>query len=128
MAAENILVVDDEPVVGIAFQRELCEKGYRVDSVLSGQEALKGVQNKKYDLVFIDQHMPGMDGVETCREIKKVSPDSILIFMTGLFGKENVIKEQRFIEEGGRSYYLYKPFAQGELQKVAAKALGERSK
>ncbi len=125
MSAENILVVDDDAIIGITFQRELNEEGYNVDSVLNGEEALKAVKLKKYNWVFIDKVMPGMDGVETCKEIKKISPDSILIYMTGFLDKNNVLKEAEFVDAGGRVYYLYKPFAQGELLAVVQKALKE---
>ncbi len=128
MSAENILVVDDEPIIGIGFKRELDGKGYNVDSVLSGGEALKAVKLKKYDIVFIDKILPGMDGVETCKALKKVSPDLICIFMTGHFSKENVLKEAQFVEAGGRTYYLYKPFVQGEVQEIIQKALSEKDK
>lgn len=123
---KNILVVDDEPIIGTAFQRELGDKGYDVDCVLCGEDALKAVKEKSYDLVFIDKVMPGMDGVETCREINKASPGSILIFMTGHFDKESSIKEAQFIGAGGRSYYLYKPFARGELLETVSKALKDK--
>ncbi|MBF0123100.1 MAG: response regulator [Candidatus Omnitrophica bacterium] len=128
MPAERILVVDDEPLIGLAFKRELSSKGYQVDSVLSGEEALTLVQKTKYDLALIDKDMPGIDGIETCRKIKKVSPETICVFMTGLFNKENILKEQQFVEAGGRTYYLYKPFSQGELASVVQTALREENK
>lgn len=126
MAQESILVVDDESIIGLTFDRALVKKGYHVDSVLSGEEALEAVKKRKYDLVFIDKMMPGMDGIETCREIKKISPDSICIFMTGLFDKENNLKEMAFVDAGGRTYYLYKPFADGEIESVIKKVISER--
>ncbi|MBF0121881.1 MAG: response regulator [Candidatus Omnitrophica bacterium] len=126
MASESILVVDDEPIVGLGFERGLGDKGYYVKSVLSGEEALKAVALRKYNVVFIDKDMPGMDGVETCREIKKICPDSICIFMTGKFDKNNTLKESAFVEAGGRTYYLYKPFIAGEIQEVILKALSEK--
>ena len=128
MAAENILVVDDEAIIGIGFDRVLGNRGYHVESVLSGEEALAAVQKKRYDLVFIDKTMPGMDGIATCLEIKRLSPDSICIFMTGLLDKENNLKEQAFVDAGGKTYYLYKPFAAGELEEVTRKALSEKKK
>jgi len=126
MSTENILVVDDERIIGTAFETALGDKGYNVDSVLNAEEALIAVTKKKYDLVFIDKTMPGMDGIEACREIKKLSPESIAVFMTGCFDKHNIIKEQQFVDAGGRTYYLYKPFARGELLEVVIKALSEK--
>jgi CheY-like chemotaxis protein len=127
MHKKRILVVDDEPIIGLAFQRELEGKGYNIDSVLSGQEAFKAVKQEKYDLVFIDKVMPGIDGIGACRKISKISPDSVLIFMTGYLDKQNILKEQEFIDAGGRSYYLYKPFSKGELLFVTQKALKEKA-
>ena len=124
MPSENILVVDDEALIGIAFEREFSDKGYHVDYVLNGEDALEAVKAKKYDLIFIDKKMPGIDGVETCQRLKMISPDSIAIFMTGSFDKDNKIKEQQFVDAGGRTFYLYKPFARGEVLAVIQKVLG----
>jgi CheY-like chemotaxis protein len=128
MSAERILVVDDEPIIGIAFQRELGEQGFTVDSVTSAEDAFKAVKSKRYDLVFIDKVMPGIDGIEACRKIKEISPRSIAIFMTGYLDKHNILKEKEFIDAGGKSYYLYKPFAEGELLMVIQKALQEKAR
>ena len=86
------------------------------------------VKSKKYDLIFIDLVMPGMDGVETCRAIKKISPASILVFMTGKVGGhvDPIFKEVEFVNAGGKDYYLYKPFLAGEILAVTKKALKER--
>ncbi len=127
---DNILVVDDEPLVGIVFKRELCAVGYHVDSVLSGPEALKAAGQKKYALAFIDKVMPGMDGVKTCLEMNKISPDTALVFMTGIFEKDNIVivHPAGLLELLGRQkvHYLYKPFASGEIVSLAMKALGEQ--
>ncbi|MBF0571789.1 MAG: response regulator [Candidatus Omnitrophica bacterium] len=125
MSAENILVVDDEEIIGIALSRELSDKGYNVDYVLNGAEALKVAKHKKYDIVFIDKSMPGMDGIETCRAIKQINPCSMAIFMTGSFDHDNILKEKEFVQAGGGSFFLYKPFARGEVQEVVQKVLGK---
>lgn len=125
MANEKVLVVDDTEIVCAAFERELGQEGYEVDSALNGDVAVGKAKLKKYDLIFVDLVMPGMDGIETCKAIKKVSPDSTLIFMTG--AKERFAeKEFEFIEAGGKTYYLYKPFGTGEILEVTKKALAER--
>ena len=124
MAAESILVVYDEKIIGTWFDREFSGKGYHVESVLNGEAAVNAVKKIQYDLVFIDKDMPGMDGIETCRAIKRLSPASICIFMTGKFDKDNTLQESEFLDAGGRTYYLYKPFGEGEIQDVILKALG----
>ncbi|MBF0494052.1 MAG: response regulator [Candidatus Omnitrophica bacterium] len=128
MTAKNVLVVDDEYIIGLGLQAGLGEHGYDVDYVLSGKEALMSVRQKKYDIIFIDKIMPEMDGIETCREIKKISPKSICVFMTGHFDKNSSIREADFVDAGGRTYFLYKPFAKNELKEVIQKALSDQTR
>ena len=126
MAGERVLVVDDVKIVGTGIKRELDEEGFQTDIALSGKEAIELVKKNGYDVVFVDAVMPEMDGIQTCREIKKISPETELIFMTGRFDKEVTEREVSFIEAGGKVYYLYKPFEPGELLFITKKALAER--
>jgi CheY-like chemotaxis protein len=119
----SILVIDDDKQVHDIFSLRLRNKGYQIDCVLGGEEALQAVKDKAYDLIFTDKEMPGMNGIETCRKIRNIRPEAVVILMTGNFGRNNVIEEQQFKEAGGRVYYLYKPFAVGELEDVIAQAL-----
>ncbi len=128
MAQATILVVDDTPIECLALYKELEGEGYEVDTSVSGLDALKKVKDKKYDIVFVDLVMPEMDGIETCKEIKKASPDSIPILMTGHVYSGLREKEVEFVKAGGEYYCLYKPFLPGELAQVAKKALWEKSK
>ncbi len=127
MAKEKILVVDDEKDICAFFRAELSEKGYEVDCAPDAEQAIKMVESKKYDVVFLDWILPGMDGVEACKIIKKMSPSSITIFLTGKLDTGNVLKKEvEFAEAGGKVYFLYKPFSDGEILKVLQKALMER--
>jgi DNA-binding response OmpR family regulator len=128
MAGEKILVVDDEKIVGTAFKRELERENYEVDSALDGEKAREMAKLKKYDLIFVDLIMPGMDGVQTCKILKDISPDSTIIFMTGRIDKDTIFKEIEFCKAGGKVYYLYKPFGEGEILSVTRKALAEKGK
>ena len=121
----RLLVIDDDQQIHDIFALRLRNEGYQIDCALCGEEALPLVKTERYDLIFVDNVMPGMDAVETCKSIKKIRPEAILIYMTGVFSRENTLKEAEFLKAGGRTYYLYKPFAQGELQEVIQKALKE---
>ena len=79
MPGENILVVDDELLVGEALKRVLMREKYNVESVLSGAAALELARQKKYDLAIIDKNMPGMNGFEATRTIMENSPVPIII-------------------------------------------------
>lgn len=121
MPGENILIVDDEPLVCKGLERMLHRAHYHVHSVLSGAEALAMAAQKDYALALIDKNMPGMDGLQTCRELKKLCPGLIAILMTG----GHAISEAEFLAAGGKTF-LHKPFRQGEVLEVVQKALDEK--
>ena len=127
MKKVKILVVDDVKIVGLAFVEELEPAGCKVELAANGEEAIIKAKNNKYDIVFIDYIMPGLNGIETCKEILKLQPDCIPIFMTGKVSDRTIEKEIEFQKVGGKVYYLYKPFSEGELLETTKKALQEYS-
>ena len=81
-----ILVVDDTPANLTVMSEALTDAGYDVAAALSGDRALKQIQHQLPDLILLDIQMPGIDGFETCRQLK-VNPDTAdipIIFMTAL--------------------------------------------
>lgn len=125
MSEGRVLVVDDIEIVFSAFRSELEKEGFEVDTALNGEQAIQMTKSKQYDIVFIDLVMPDMDGVQTCRHLKEISPDTKLIAMTGQIYRGLADKELEFIKAGGSVYYLYKPFQKGEILQVAREALSE---
>jgi CheY-like chemotaxis protein len=124
LETKKILVIDDVLIEVTAFEEALGCEDYQVDFALSGKEAVKMAEKKRYDIIFIDLVMPEMNGIETCKAIKKVSPDSIPIFFTGKISTDINDKEIEFMNAGGEVYYLYKPFEEGVILETARKALG----
>jgi len=120
-----VLVIDDERIVCRAFEKELGDQGYKVDSANDGNAAIELVKKKEYDLIFIDFVLPGKDGIQVCKEIKAINKNAKMIFMTGNIDIDPIFKEMEFIDAGGRTYQLYKPFIEGELLEIAQKALQE---
>ena len=78
----NILWADDEIDLLKAHILFLEEKGYEVTAVNSGVEALDNVKESDYDVVFLDESMPGMTGLETLEEIKKIKPNIPAVMIT----------------------------------------------
>ncbi|MDP8258944.1 MAG: response regulator [Candidatus Aadella gelida] len=115
MGKRNILVIDDDKLVCIALKKEMETEGYEVDYALCGDEALDKVREKIYDIIFVDFILPKGDGVEVCERIKSVRPDATVVFMTGKVDKNTIASEMRFVEEGGESKGLYKPFFENEI-------------
>ena len=78
----KVLWVDDEIELLRAHVRYLDEKGYAVDTVTNGEDAIAMVKEKEYDLVFLDEMMPGMGGLRTLAEIKDLRPSLPVIMIT----------------------------------------------
>ena len=103
----KILLVDDEPDVLEFLGYNLRKEGYQVQSCQNGEEAVKKAEELKPHLIILDVMMPGMDGIETCGEIKKIPhlQDSIIIFLTAR--GEDYSQIAGF--EAGADDYLTKP-------------------
>ncbi len=79
MAQARILLVDDEEHIRLLFKEELEEEGYAIDLASNGYEALDKIKSDSFDLVVLDIKMPGMDGIQTLNEIKKLNKDQRVI-------------------------------------------------
>ncbi len=75
----KILLVDDEEHIRLLFKEELEEEGYAVDLASNGFEALDKLKASPFDLIVLDIKMPGMDGIQTLNEIKKINKDQRVI-------------------------------------------------
>ena len=79
----SVLLVDDEEQFLQVLSERLTNRGLRVSSVTSGEEAVALVENKNFDAVVVDLAMPGLDGIETTKKIKEKRPDLEIIILTG---------------------------------------------
>jgi solute carrier family 13 (sodium-dependent dicarboxylate transporter), member 2/3/5 len=82
-AVKKILIVDDEDQFRSALAKQLTVRGYHVIDVNCGEEAIKAVRHESPKVIILDQKMPGMSGVETLKEIKKIKPEVQVIMLTG---------------------------------------------
>jgi len=118
-ALRKVLVVDDDPVVGNSFSRVLSDKGYIVVTAADGYDALMKLQAEKYDVVFTDIRMPGMDGLEVAEQVKASQPWTPVVIVTGYGTAAN---EER-ARAAGVSDFLRKPLSPEMIEDSAAKAL-----
>jgi two-component system, OmpR family, response regulator MprA len=109
-APRRILVVDDDPMVATTIQRVLRPEGYDVDVALGGAAALEQAQTRRPDLVVLDLMMPGIDGLEVCRQLR--ADGSLPILM--LTARSGTADRVRGLDTGADDY-LVKPFAYTEL-------------
>ena len=126
MENKTVLVVDDESIVCRALERDLKEAGYVVSAVGTGQEAIEQCKQNQYSLVFVDYILPDTNGVDLCASIKNLCPDTELVFMTGCVDENVMDAEMKFCDAGGKNYYLYKPFHEGEIVSIANKILRDK--
>jgi two-component system response regulator MprA len=108
--ARRILVVDDDPMVASTIQRVLRPEGYDVDVALGGAAALDQARERRPDLVVLDLMMPGIDGLEVCRQLR--ASGSLPILM--LTARSGTADRVRGLDTGADDY-LVKPFAYAEL-------------
>jgi two-component system, OmpR family, response regulator MprA len=109
-AARRILVVDDDPMVATTVQRVLRPEGYEVEVALGGAQALEQAQAHRPDLVVLDLMMPGIDGLEVCRQLRANANLPILM----LTARSGTADRVRGLDTGADDY-LVKPFAYAEL-------------
>jgi CheY-like chemotaxis protein len=117
----QVLVIDDDAVVGRSFDRVLSEKGYEVSTALTGEEALKDMESTEYDVVFTDIKMPGMDGIEVAERIKAKCPWTPVVVITGYGTDENEARASVL----GVSGFVRKPLTPAMIERITLKALQE---
>ena len=120
---KRVLVVDDDQVVGKSFERVLTNKGYRVDTALSGREAFEKYAGGDFDMVFTDLRMPGQDGLEVARRIKEMNPWLPIVVVTG-YGTQEAEDQAKAI---GVAEFLQKPLTPSIIEEVAARIMGRQA-
>lgn len=115
----QVLVIDDDAVVGRSFDRVLSGKGYEVDTALSGEEGLRDIESHNYDVVFTDIKMPGMDGLEVAERIREKCPWTPVVVITGYGTDENEAKASVL----GVSGFVRKPLTPEIIENITLKAL-----
>ena len=83
--SKRILVIDDEEAIRKSFLLALEDTGYRVDTASSGDEGIQMEKAGPYDLIYLDLKMPGLNGVETLREIRKRNRKTPIYIVTAFY-------------------------------------------
>jgi two-component system copper resistance phosphate regulon response regulator CusR len=107
----KILIVEDEPKTGTYLERGLTEAGFVVDCARDGRDGLHLALTKSYDLVLLDVMLPGMDGWEILREIRRAGRQAPVMYLSA---RDQVGDRVKGLELGADDY-LVKPFSFSEL-------------
>ncbi len=119
MATEHILIVDDERAIQHTLRGVLEDEGYRVSAVGSGEEAIAKLQEELPDVVFLDIWMPGMDGLETLSEIKRLRPEAAVVMISGHGTIETAVKATKL----GAYDFIEKPLSLEKTLLATTRAL-----
>ena len=101
----RVLLVDDEEDFLQTLSERLKVRGLRVNTSVSGEDALDTVEEQSFDAIIMDLSMPGMDGIETLKEIKNTHPDAEIVILTGHGSVESGVTAMK----EGASDFLEKP-------------------
>jgi DNA-binding NtrC family response regulator len=114
-----IHIIDDEPVIHDVLAQLLTSEGYEVEISASGEEALEKFPSQSFDVILLDLLMPGMDGIEVLRRIKRIDPLAAVIIITAYGSVESAISAMKI----GALDYVQKPFKHDDLLLVLEKAM-----
>ncbi len=114
-ADSRVLVVDDDPVSRLVAERQLRLLGFVVDSASGGEKAIEMARKRQYGLILMDLRMPGVDGFETCRRIRREETERVPIYaLTADVTQGDNVN----LEDVGLDGLLTKPFAAKDLEEL----------
>jgi two-component system OmpR family response regulator len=107
----RVLVVEDQPKMAALIRRGLTEEGYSADVAATGDDALWMAQATDYDAIVLDVLLPGTDGFDVCRQLRKVGTWSPVLMLTA----RDAVDDRVAGLDAGADDYLTKPFSFAEL-------------
>jgi two-component system KDP operon response regulator KdpE len=110
MSAGRVLVVDDDPQIRRVMRVTLTGQGYEIDDAKSGDGALETLRERRFDLVLLDMNMPGMNGLDACRQIRRQSEIAVIMLTV----RDNESDKVDALDAGADDY-VTKPFKSHEL-------------
>ncbi len=122
MPGQRLLIVDDEENVRRSLQGVLQDEGYCVDTVPSGQECLKVLDRRGYDLIFLDVWLPGRDGLDVLKELRTRRPTQYVIMISGHGTIETAVQATKL----GAFDFIEKPLSLEKVLLVLNHALRQK--
>ena len=114
MSSGRVLIVDDEPGMRAYLQTALEVESFQVEAAASGEEAVEKIQKNPADVVLLDMVLPGWDGLETLRRIRRISPFIRVVMISCVRDTRKVAQAMRL----GAQDYLSKPIQEEELYEI----------
>ncbi|HLF85960.1 MAG TPA: sigma-54 dependent transcriptional regulator, partial [Nitrospiria bacterium] len=121
MITRPILVVDDEPEMRTAVYESLTRSGYNVATAINGKDAIEKIHSDDFGMVITDMKMPGMDGMNLLRELKKRTLKIPVVMITAYGTIDMAVNAMKL----GAYDYIIKPFKYETLERVIKRAMGD---
>jgi two-component system response regulator PilR (NtrC family) len=115
----TIHIIDDEPIIHEVLGDLLTSEEYTVVHSTNGEEALEKHSSQSFELILLDLLMPGMDGIEVLKRLKKIDPHAVIIIITAYASVESAISAMKM----GAFDYVQKPFKHDELLLTVERAI-----
>ncbi len=110
----KILIIEDEKLIRWSLEKHLGSNGYKVFTAESGEEGIKLFELHHPEVVFTDNKLPGMQGLEVIQKIKSVDEDTVIVFMTAFGSIDTAVNAMKL----GASEYINKPFSFEEIDVI----------
>lgn len=102
----DLLIVDDKPGMRCLLYEMFIDEGYRVDTASSGFDAIRKAAGRTFLLILLDVKMPGMNGLETLEELRKIAPETPVVMMTACDEMKLIARAKK----KGVRHFIVKPF------------------
>lgn len=118
MSKKKILIIDDEKNIRFTLKKSL-EDAYEVLTAVNGEDGIDKFRKEELDLVLLDMKLPGMDGIETLKQIKSEDKTANIIIITGFGSVESAVETMKL----GAIDYLNKPFTPEEIKDIVKEVI-----
>lgn len=119
---ESILIVDDERGIRDSLHAVMGDEGFAVDAVASGEDCLKSVERRAYDCILLDVWLPGIDGLETLKQLRETGVDSAVVIISGHGNVETAVRATKL----GAFDFIEKPLSIEKTVLTVRNALRQR--
>jgi DNA-binding NtrC family response regulator len=116
---KSVLIVDDEKNIRLTLSQALEALELQIDTAINGEEALAKLEGRHFELILLDLKMPGMDGMEVLRRIRRMHPDIKVVIITAHGTIESATEAMKL----GAVDFIQKPFAPREIRELVTKVL-----
>jgi DNA-binding NtrC family response regulator len=110
----KVLIIEDEKLIRWSLEKHLTKKGYTVFTAESGEEGIKLFEANHPEVVFVDNKLPNMQGLDVVLKLKSIDDEAIIVFMTAFGSIETAVNAMK----AGAGEYVNKPFAFEEIEVI----------